>query len=284
MRRTALLFVFLAGGSTLLTAGCGSYTPLDTHYNKGVEFYDQGRLEDAIREYRLEIEDKPENYRAHYNLAVAYHDLGKKADAAAAYLEVLKLDPDNARARVSLAAIRADEGKDAEALKLLQEAADVDRHSSFPRESLGAWYERKGDVDRALEAYREAAAIEPKSASAHAGIGRVLTRKGSFQDAAGAYDKAVAADGEDIATLIAASEAHEKVGDPKKAMLLLERALVFVKTRPELWIRLAHLYESQGRLEDAVASLWEARGIDPKNASVGPRLKSLYEKLSAQER
>ena len=37
-------------------------------------------------------------------------------------------------------------------------------------------------------------------------------------------------------------------------------------------------------LEDAVASLWEARGIDPKNAAVGPRLKSLYEKLSAQER
>ena len=66
--------------------------------------------------------------------------------------------------------------------------------------------------------------------------------------------------------------------------MLLERALVFVKTRPELWIRLARLYESQGRLEDAVASLWEARGIDPKNSTIGPQLKSLYNKLSAQER
>jgi tetratricopeptide (TPR) repeat protein len=276
VKRTVLLL--------LLLVGCGSYTPLDSHYNRGVEFYDQGRLEDAIREYRMAIEDDPENYRAHYNLAVVYHDLGKKDDAAAEYLEVLQLDPDNARARVSLASIRADEGKEAEALKLLQEAAEVDRHSSFPKESLGAWYERKGDLGRALAAYRDAAEIEPKSAAAHAGIGRVLARNGAFPDAAAAYDQAVAANGEDIATLIAASEAHEKVGDLKKALLLLERALVFVKTRPELWIRLSRLYELQGRLEDAVASLWEARGIDPKNAAVGPRLKSLYEKLSAQER
>ena len=45
MKRAVLLFVLLAG--------CGSYTPLDTHYNKGVEFYDQGRLQDAIRDRRL---------------------------------------------------------------------------------------------------------------------------------------------------------------------------------------------------------------------------------------
>jgi cytochrome c-type biogenesis protein CcmH/NrfG len=67
-------------------------------------------------------------------------------------------------------------------------------------------------------------------------------------------------------------------------MLLLERALVHVQDRPALWIRLARLYESQGRLEDAVASLWEARAIEPANAEVGPRLKALYEKLSAKER
>jgi tetratricopeptide (TPR) repeat protein len=74
------------------------------------------------------------------------------------------------------------------------------------------------------------------------------------------------------------------VGDLKKAMLLLERALVYEKDRPALWIRLARYYESQARLEDAVASLWEARAIEPSNAEVGPRLKSLYDKLSAKER
>jgi tetratricopeptide (TPR) repeat protein len=268
----------------VLLCACGSYTPLDSHYNKGVEFYDQGRLGDAIREYRLALEDDPENYRARYNLAVAYHDQGKKDDAAREYLEVLKLHPDNARARVSLASIRAEEGKDDVALRLLEEAAAADRHSAFPKESLGSFYERKGDLDRALAAYRDAARIEPDSSSAHAGIGRLLARRGAFQDAVAEYDKALAADGNDPATLLAASEAREQVGDLKAAMLLLERALVHLKDRAPLWVRLARLYEGQGRLEDAVASLWEAREIEPANKDVGPRLKALYEKLAAKER
>ncbi|HZE98899.1 MAG TPA: tetratricopeptide repeat protein [Planctomycetota bacterium] len=276
MKRPALLLLCLAG--------CGTYTPLDSHYNKGVEFYDDGKLPDAIREYRMAIQDTPSNVRARYNLAVCYHDQGKKDDAAAEYAEVLKLDPDNARALVSLASIRADERKDAEALELLEKAAGADRHSGFPRSCLGAYYERKGEPEKAMEAYQASVAVEPGHAPGHAGIARILAKRGGFADAAEEYDKAVAADGDDVATLIGASEAQEKIGDVKKAMLLLERALVHVKDRAPLWIRLAKYYEVEDRLEDAVAALWEARGVEPANPEVGPRLKALYAKLGAKER
>jgi tetratricopeptide (TPR) repeat protein len=167
---------------------------------------------------------------------------------------------------------------------MLEKAAAADPHSAFPRAALGAYYERKGDADRALLAYRAAVGIEADSAAGHAGIARILSRKGSFQDAVAEYELALKADGSDVAVLIAGSEAHEKVGDLKAAMLLLERALVHVKDRPALWVRLARLYEGQGRLEDAVAALWEARAIEPANAEAGPRLKALYEKLAARER
>jgi tetratricopeptide (TPR) repeat protein len=101
--------LLVACTSTLLSAGCSSYSPLDSHYNRGVEFYDDGKLPDAIREYRMAIEDNPANVRAHYNLAVCYHDQGKRAEAAAEYDAVLRLDPANARAMVSLASLKADE-------------------------------------------------------------------------------------------------------------------------------------------------------------------------------
>ncbi len=84
--------------------------------------------------------------------------------------------------------------------------------------------------------------------------------------------------------LIAASEAREKLGEIKPAMLLLERALIHVKDRAPLWIRLARYYEAQERFEDAVAALWEARAVEPANPDVGPRLKALYLKLAAKER
>jgi tetratricopeptide (TPR) repeat protein len=185
---------------------------------------------------------------------------------------------------VSLASLKADENKDAEVLDLLTRAADADPHSAFPKESLGAWRERKGDLDHALEAYKAAVAIEPGHAAGHAGIARIYAKRGGYQDAAAEYDKALEADGDDVATLIAASEAREKTGEIKAAMLLLERALVHVPDRPALWIRLAGYYETLDRPEDAVAALWEARGYDPKNAVVGVRLKALYTKLAARER
>lgn len=276
MRASALLLVLLAS--------CGTYSPLDSHYNRGVEFYDDGKLPDAIREYRLALEDDPANVRAHYNLAVCFHDLGKRDEAAAEYQGVLRLDADNARALVSLASLKADEKNETEALELLNKAASADPHSAFPKTSLGAWYERKGDLDKAMEAYRAAVVIESGSAAGHAGIARILTKRGGDQDAAAEYGKALEADGDDVATLIGASEAREKIGEIKAAMLLLERALVNVSDRPDLWIRLAGHYEVQDRLEDAVAALWEARGLDPKNSVVGVRLKALYTKLAARER
>lgn len=276
MKRAALLLLALTG--------CGTYSPLDSHYNLGVEYYDDGRLADAIREYKLAIEDQPNNARAHFNLGVCFHDQGKKDDASAEYLEVLRLDPDNAKAMVSLASIRADEKKDAEAVDLLRKAAAADRHSGFPQSSLGAYYERKGDLDRALEAYKASVKIEPDHAPGHAGIARILTKRGAFQDAAAEYDLALASDGSDVAVLIAASEAREKLGEIKEAMLLLERALIYVKDKPALWIRLSRYYEAQERFEDAVAALWEARAVEPANPDVGPRIKALYLKLAAKER
>jgi tetratricopeptide (TPR) repeat protein len=284
MKRAALLLLALTGGSTLLTAGCGSYSPLDSHYNLGVEYYDDGRLPDAIREYRLALEDQPGNVRAHFNLAVCYHDQGKKDDAAAEYGEVLKLDPVNAKALVSLASIRADEKKDGEAKDLLEKAVAADRHSGFPSSSLGAFHERRGDLDRAMEAYKASVAVEPDHAPGHAGIARILAKRGSFQDAAAEYELALATDGSDIAVLLAASEAREQLGEIKAATMLLERAMIYVKTRAALWIRLARYYEIQDRPEDAVAALWEARGLEPANVDVGPRLKALYTKLAAKER
>lgn len=275
MKRAAFLFV--------LIAGCGSYSPLDSHYNRGVEYYDDGNLPEAIREYRLALEDDPKNYRARYNLAVCYHDQKKKDLAAAEYEGVLQLQPGNARALVSLASLRTEEGRDADALALLEKAVAADPHSAFPRSSLGAYFEKKGDPGKAMEAYRASVAVEPGHPAGHAGIARLLARQGAVQDAVAEYDKALAADNTDVATLLASSEAREKVGDLKTATLHLERALTHVKGRASLWIRLSALYEGQQRYEDAVAALWEARAADP-SAAVAARLKSLYEKLAAQER
>jgi tetratricopeptide (TPR) repeat protein len=263
--------------------GCKTYSPLDSHYNRGVEFYDRGRLAEAIREYRMAIEDDPKHARAHFNLGVCFHDQGKLEDAAAEYGIVLRLSPEDARSLVSLASIRLEENKNDEALALLGRAAEADPHSGFPKSAAGTYYERKGDLEVALRAYRDSVALEPGHAAGHAGIARILLRRDETDGAIAELDLALGAEPDDVSVLLLSAEAREKKGDAKGATLHLERALVHVRDRAALWIRLADLYEHQGRLEDAVASLWEARGVDRSNPDVGPRLKRLYAKLASRE-
>ncbi len=271
MRRAGLLLVLLAG--------CGTYSPLDSHYNRGVEYYDQGRLADAIREYRMALDDEPGHVRARFNLAVCFHDQGKAEDAEREYRKVLELQPENARALVSLAALRPEE----EARGLLERACRADPHSGFPRSSLAAWHERRGETELALAEYRASVAVEPAHATGHGGVARILDRQGDLEGAAAAWARALESDPDDVASLAGASATLERKGDAPAAMLRLERALVHVPDRADLWLRLGALYEALGRLEDAVAALWQARAADP-SSPVGPRLKALYGKLEARER
>jgi len=159
-----------------------------------------------------------------------------------------------------------------------------DPKSGFPRSSLGSYYEGKGELDRALEEYQASVKIDPDHGVGHYRIGLTLSKKEDWKGASDAFDAALAGDPDDVATLDAAAAVRERQGDARGAMLFLERALVHVPDRGDLWVRLATQYDQLGRLEDAVAALWEARAFRAPASVVGPQLRSLYERLAHQER
>ncbi|HYE97640.1 MAG TPA: tetratricopeptide repeat protein, partial [Planctomycetota bacterium] len=150
----------------LTAVGCGTYSPLDSPYNRGVEYYDQGRLVEAVEAYRQAVDDDPGDVRAHFNLGVAYHDLGRLEEAEAAYARVLDLRPRNARARINLASLRLDQQRPDEAKALLEEAAGLDGDTALPHVALGAFHERRGDATAALSAYLRGVDADPRDAAA----------------------------------------------------------------------------------------------------------------------
>ncbi|NJL26640.1 MAG: hypothetical protein HC897_01570, partial [Thermoanaerobaculia bacterium] len=86
MRRTRWLL------ATLLLCACvhRGVTPIRSHFNKAVYLYSRGELEAAISEYRLALDEEPDDYRASFNLAEAQEALadrlerGSNAEAAEA--------------------------------------------------------------------------------------------------------------------------------------------------------------------------------------------------------
>src|SRR5204863_9509437 len=66
--------------------------------NRGTEFFQQGRYQDAATNYDAAVKLMPEDETAYFNLGLALARLGKPAEAKQAYLEALRLFPDYAEA------------------------------------------------------------------------------------------------------------------------------------------------------------------------------------------
>ena len=65
----------------------------EAHYNLGVGLKDQGRLDEAIAEYREALHIKSGLQEAHFALGKALYDQGKIDAALAEYREALRINP-----------------------------------------------------------------------------------------------------------------------------------------------------------------------------------------------
>ncbi|MHB9037861.1 MAG: double zinc ribbon domain-containing protein [Armatimonadota bacterium] len=102
-------------------------------YNKrGLKFFEEGELEQAVREFKMAVELEPSNTSYHCNLAVAYDENDEDDLAFAEYFKTLELDP-----------------KDLTALL-----------------SLGYMYNEHDERDKAEEVWNKVIAIAPDSAEA----------------------------------------------------------------------------------------------------------------------
>ena len=78
------------------TRRCCESTPTDAeaHCNLGVIYGQQGRTDEAIREYQAALRINPDYDEAHYNLGVIYRQQGRIDEAIREYQAALRINPD----------------------------------------------------------------------------------------------------------------------------------------------------------------------------------------------
>ncbi len=184
---------------------------------------DRLTLQEAIMRRRLE--KYPADFEAHYNLGALEQSEGKLNDALANYRAALQVEPGNATARNSVASILMLEDHLPEAIEQLRQILAADPGYLNARYNLGRALAASGDLDAAAQEYQRFLEAKPDDAQAQAALGTIYFKKQDVRDALACFRKAAGGAPEDadvqanLGTLLAIT------GDLPAAAQAFEQAL-----------------------------------------------------------
>jgi tetratricopeptide (TPR) repeat protein/serine/threonine protein kinase len=235
------------------------------HIGLGIALHEQGKLDEAVAEYRQAIALAPKDPLAHY-LGAVLRDQGKLDEAVVAYRQAIALDPKFARAHIGLGRVLCKQKKLDEAVVEFHQAIAIDPKFAGAHIGLGNALRDQKKLDEAVVAYRQAIEIDPNDAVAHCNLGNVLRDQKKLDEAVVAYRQAIA-----IAPKFA--RAHGNLGNALRDQGKLDEAVAECRQAIALDPKLAQAHYSLGlalyeqkKVDEAVAEWRQAIALDPKYA------------------
>lgn len=163
----------------------------ESHNDLGVAFFHAGKLDDAVAQFRLVLDRGDANAEAHNNLGNVFASQRRFADAVAQYQEAVEIDPSDTGAHYNLGNALMRLGRVNDAIGEYQKTlalspGDVDGHYNLASAFLG-----QGKLDNALSEYRRTLELNPSNANAHMNLGAIFLQKGLLGDAIVEFKEAI---------------------------------------------------------------------------------------------
>jgi len=144
------------------------------HLNLGTAFQSEGRLTEALAEYRETARLSPGYFRVHSNLGSLLDDLGRPEEALAEYRLAMQLEPKIPALHDGLGIVFVEFGRFDEAMSEFSEAARLDPAYPWPYFQMGKALLEQGRDAEAIGKFYEALRIDPDNSQILAFMARVL--------------------------------------------------------------------------------------------------------------
>lgn len=226
-----------------------------------------GELQAAEKHFAAAATHAPRSPQSLNNYGAILFRLGRAAEAAAQFEASLKLDGRQASALVNLAQIRFAAGTPADlraARELFARAHAIAPDTEIAR-ALTVITLRLGDRAAAMNYYRAYATllsgtttgeiIPPPPSEVRAQLGAALLEAQLFDEAIAELSAVVAVDASNVAAIVSLAEAYRARKDVAAAGQLLEAAVARKLEAAPVYAALADLYESIGRVENAIPAM-----------------------------
>ncbi|MEY2430101.1 MAG: hypothetical protein QOJ40_2986, partial [Verrucomicrobiota bacterium] len=231
--------------------------------NLGFYLSHQGRMAEAMENYRSALKIRPNYEDAHNNLGYALAGQKKYVEAIAEYDEALRASPNHVEVHNNLGNALAETGNTEAAIThyriaLAQKPDHADAHNN-----LGIALAMQGKFDEAIEQFRDAIRYKPKYASAHSNLGNALAIQHKIEEAIKEYQESLRLNPEDPQAHNNLGNALSEEGRTEEAITHYMEALRLKADNPEAHFNLGMALGRQGKQKEAVAQYTEALRLKP---------------------
>lgn len=251
----------------------------DSVFNLGLGLLREGRAEDALQV----LERHPVSSSDYHSLRGAVlNALGRSPEAAQALRRAVALDPNNPDTTYDLAVTLLRIDAAAEAGQLLSKArARFPKVSKIHAASGMAAY-ASGKNEEALRAYETAVRLEPGAADLYAALGDVYDAVGELQKAEAAYDKAVTLDRSTAAYFLKYGRNQVKLQKSDLGATLLRQAIILEPANADAHFELGKLAAAGGDDRGAASHFEEVVKANPEMKQGWYQLALSYRRLGEQ--
>jgi tetratricopeptide (TPR) repeat protein len=233
------------------------------HHNLGIALQEQGRLEEAVASYRRALELKPDYTTAYHYLGTALKDLNRLDEAVACYRRALELKPDFVEACNNLAAVLQDQRRLAEAIACYRRVLQYKPDDPIACNNLGAVLQQQGQSAEAAACCRRALKLKPDFIEAHYNLGDALRGQGKLDEAVVSYRRTLELKPDLV-------DAHYHLGAALKEQRKLDEAVACFRRTLELKPNDAEVHNNlgivlndQGKPDEAIACFHRALELMP---------------------
>jgi tetratricopeptide (TPR) repeat protein len=235
---------------------------------------------EAVKNFRILIEDEPQDPENWLLLARAYLVNNLTVPAKEAAQKALNLKPDYLKAQSLLYGIYFDD-KDYDALiQLIEEHLRADEHNLANWGYLGDAYLLKGDESAARQAFQKMITLQPQNPAGYLKLALLSRKQQQLTRAAQYLETALKQNPNAHPALRLLIGIHQEGNQPAKALKAARAAVARVPKNAEMHQILGEVLLSQKQPEAAAAALAEALTLNPDDLQALGLLVRAYEEKS----
>jgi len=248
------------------------------NYNLGLALKNQGRLEEAIKQYKETIRIQPTYVKAHYNIANTLREQNRFDEAIKHYEEAVFLRKDFAQAHYNLGVALQEYNRLDDAIKQYKEALRIKPDLEEAHHNIGLTLQKKGNSNEAIKHYKEALRIKPDLVKTHYSLGNIFKKQRRFDEAMKHYKAILHIKSEHVGAHISLGNVSLQLGHVDHAIKYYKKALGIQPDLKEAYNNLGNALQDKQRFDEAIKHYKMALKIDPDYTSAKNNLKNVLAK------